>query len=83
MTVNVHDRPVQVTVLEFRLLEYLAKHPGRVFTRDQLLDAVWRQDVYVTPRSVDVYVWRLREKDRSQSRITTIPENGARGGLSV
>lgn len=68
MTVTVQGRPVLVTALEFRLLEYLAQHPGRVFTRDQLLDAVWRQDVYVTPRSVDVYVWRLREK------IETNPE---------
>ena len=42
--------------------EYLARHPGRVFTRDQLLDAVWRDTHYVTPRSVDVYVRRIREK---------------------
>jgi two-component system phosphate regulon response regulator PhoB len=69
MTVSVQDRPVLVTALEFRLLEYFARHAGRVFTRDQLLDAVWRQDVYVTPRSVDVYVWRLREK------IETNPES--------
>jgi DNA-binding response OmpR family regulator len=62
MMVRVQDRQVLVTALEFRLLEYFARHTGRVFTRDQLLDAVWRQDVYVTPRSVDVYVWRLREK---------------------
>jgi DNA-binding response OmpR family regulator len=67
MTVSVQGRPVLVTALEFRLLEYLAEHPGRVFTRDQLLDAVWRQDVYVTPRSVDVYVWRLREKIEANS----------------
>ena len=62
MTLTVREKPVQTTATEFRLLEYLARHPGRVFTRDQLLDAVWRDTAYVTPRSVDVYVRRIREK---------------------
>ena len=62
MTLAVHEKPVQTTATEFRLLEYLARHPGRVFTRDQLLDAVWRDTAFVTPRSVDVYVRRIREK---------------------
>ena len=53
---------VPTTATEFRLLDYLARHAGRVFTRDQLLDAVWRDTAYVTPRSVDVYVRRVREK---------------------
>jgi DNA-binding response OmpR family regulator len=44
------------------LLEYLARHRGRVFTRDQLLDAVWKEGSFVTPRSIDVFVRRLREK---------------------
>jgi len=46
-----------------------ARHIGRVFTRDQLLDSVWRDTAYVTPRSVDVYVRRIREK------IEPDPEN--------
>ena len=50
------------TVREFRLLEYLAIHRGRVLTRDQLLDAVWKETPFVTPRSIDVYIRRLREK---------------------
>jgi len=58
----VRGASTQTTATEFRLLEYLARHPGRVFTRDQLLDAVWRDTHYVTPRSVDVYVRRIREK---------------------
>ena len=62
MTLTVRGRLTQTTATEFRLLEYLARHPGRVFTRDQLLDAVWRDTHYVTPRSVDVYVRRIREK---------------------
>jgi two-component system phosphate regulon response regulator PhoB len=62
MTVQVAGRNVLTTVREFRLLEYLAAHRGRVLTRDQLLDAVWKETPFVTPRSIDVYVRRLREK---------------------
>ena len=53
---------IQLTALEFRLLYFLAARPNRVFTRDQLLDAVWGTERFVTPRSVDVYIRRLREK---------------------
>ena len=62
MTLTVRGKTVPTTATEFRLLDYLARHAGRVFTRDQLLDAVWRDTHYVTPRSVDVYVRRVREK---------------------
>jgi len=68
MTVRVEGRTVLTTVREFRLLEYLAAHRGRVFTRDQLLDAVWKETAFVTPRSVDVYVRRLREKIENDPR---------------
>jgi len=47
---------------EFELLYYLASHPGRVFTRDELLDAVWGRDVFVVDRTVDVHVRKIREK---------------------
>ncbi|HUZ13573.1 MAG TPA: phosphate regulon transcriptional regulator PhoB [Caulobacteraceae bacterium] len=46
---------------EYRLLEHLLQHPGRVFSREQLLDAVWGSDVYVEMRTVDVHVGRLRK----------------------
>ena len=62
MSVEVGGKPVTTTATEFRLLEYFASRPGRVFTREQLLDAVWRDTSYVTLRSVDVYVRRIREK---------------------
>jgi two-component system phosphate regulon response regulator PhoB len=62
VTLTVRGRQVDVTATEFRLLHFFASHPGRVFTRDQLLDAVWKETAFVTPRSVDVYVRRLREK---------------------
>ena len=62
MTLTVRGKAVMTTATEFRLLEYMARNSGQVFTRDQLLDAVWRDTQYVTPRSVDVYVRKLREK---------------------
>jgi two-component system alkaline phosphatase synthesis response regulator PhoP len=61
-TVSVSGRHVELSALEFRLLHYLAAHAGMVFSRDQLLDRVWGNDRSVTPRSVDVYVRRVREK---------------------
>jgi DNA-binding response OmpR family regulator len=69
MTLTVRGQLVGTTATEFRLLDYFARHIGRVFTRDQLLDSVWRDTAYVTPRSVDVYVRRIREK------IEPDPEN--------
>lgn len=62
MQLTVNAQPVATTATEFRLLEYLVRHPGRVFSRDQLLDSVWGDARFVTPRSVDVYVRRIREK---------------------
>ena len=53
---------VPMSTLEFRLLYFLASHPDRVYSRDQLLDAVWGSERFVTPRSVDVYVRRIRKK---------------------
>ena len=54
--VDVHLGPT-----EFRLLDYFIQHPGRVFSREQLLDAVWGSDVYVETRTVDVHIGRLRK----------------------
>ena len=61
-TLTVRGTPADITATEFRLLHFLASHAGRVFTRDQILDSVWRDMSFVTPRSVDVYIRRLREK---------------------
>jgi DNA-binding response OmpR family regulator len=68
MTVHMQGRNVLTTVREFRLLEYLATHRGRVLTRDQILDAVWKETPFVTPRSIDVYIRRLREKIEADAR---------------
>ena len=54
-------RPVQLGPTEFRLLEFLLRHPRRVFSREELLDGVWGRDIHVEPRTVDVHVRRLRK----------------------
>jgi two-component system phosphate regulon response regulator PhoB len=69
MQLRVRGEVLPTTATEFRLLDYMARHPGRVFSRDRLLDAVWGDARFVTPRSVDVYVSRIREK------IEADPEN--------
>jgi two-component system phosphate regulon response regulator PhoB len=69
MQLTVRGKLTPTTATEFRLLDYLARHPGRVYSRDHLLDAVWGDARFVTPRSVDVYVRRIREK------IEVDPEN--------
>lgn len=59
--VHRNDRSVHLGPTEFRLLRYLMEHQGRVFSREQLLDAVWGRDVFVEARTVDVHIRRLRK----------------------
>ena len=54
-------RPLHLGPTEYRLLEFLMQHPGRVFSREQVLDAVWGRDIHVEPRTVDVHIRRLRK----------------------
>ncbi len=56
-----NNQDIHLGPTEFRLLEYFAQHPGRVFSREQLLDGVWGSDVYVEARTVDVHIGRLRK----------------------
>lgn len=61
--------PLDLSVTEFKLLLFLIERKGRVFSRDQLLDALWKDEAYVEPRTVDVHIRRLRtqiEDDPSQ-----------------
>jgi two-component system phosphate regulon response regulator PhoB len=62
-------RELHLTSTEFNLLEFFLVHPGRAYSRDQLLESVWGAQRYVTPRTVDVHVRRLREQ------IEREPEN--------
>ena len=54
-------RPVELGPTEYRLLEFLMERPGRVFSRQQMLDGVWGSDIYIDERTVDVHVGRLRK----------------------
>ncbi len=53
--------PVDLGPTEYRLLEFFLEHPGRVFSREQLLDGVWGRDIYIDERTVDVHIGRLRK----------------------
>ena len=61
-TAKLGGRPLDLTFKEFELLKFLAQHPGRVFTREQLLQEVWGYDYFGGTRTVDVHVRRLRAK---------------------
>ena len=73
-------QPVALGPTEFRLLRHFLEHPGRVFSREQLLDAVWGRDVYVEQRTVDVHIRRLRKAvncdDRLPDLIRTVRSAG-------
>ena len=79
-TARVHGRVLNLTYKEFELLKYLAQHPGRVFTRAQLLNEVWGYDYYGGTRTVDVHVRRLRAKLGSdhENLISTVRNVGYR-----
>jgi two-component system phosphate regulon response regulator PhoB len=68
-------REVHLGPTEFRLLEFLMQSPGRVYTREQLLDGVWGRDIYIDERTVDVHVGRLRRalnRGRASDPIRTV-----------
>jgi len=67
LTARGDERPT-----EFRLLDHFMRHPGRVFSREQLLDAVWGRDVYVEARTVDVHIGRLRKALKKNVNIDPI-----------
>ena len=76
---RVHGRPLDLTFKEFELLRFLATHPSRVFTREQLLSEVWGYDYFGGTRTVDVHVRRLRAKlGDLESLIGTVRNVGYR-----
>lgn len=90
-TAKLRGRPLDLTFKEFELLKYLAQHPGRVFTRAQLLQEVWGYDYFGGTRTVDVHVRRLRAKlgTEHEALIGTVrnvgyrfvlPEKGEKAG---
>jgi two-component system, OmpR family, phosphate regulon response regulator PhoB len=70
--VTKNSKPVPLSAMEFRLLEFFLRHRGRVYSRTQLLDQVWGQDRFVEPRTVDVHIRRLREKIEDEPRRPTL-----------
>src|SRR3972149_2482885 len=71
--VTIKNEPIHLTLTEFKLLHQLASKPGRVFTRDQLLDAVFGSETFVIDRTVDVHIASLRKKLKAYAnRIVTI-----------
>jgi len=64
----VRDQAVKLTLKEFELLRFLVQNPNRVVTRDQLLDRVWGGETFITPRTVDVHIRRLRKAIEADDR---------------
>ncbi|MBN2178706.1 MAG: phosphate regulon transcriptional regulator PhoB [Deltaproteobacteria bacterium] len=66
-SVTARGEKIDLSPTEFKLLTFLATHPGRVYTRDQLLDYVWGDEAFVEPRTVDVHIRRLRSQIEEDS----------------
>jgi two-component system phosphate regulon response regulator PhoB len=67
-----NGRPIHLGPTEFRLLEFFLQHPRRVFSREELLDAVWGRDIHVEPRTVDVHIRRLRKAINGQGELDIV-----------
>ena len=67
-----NGRPVHLGPTEFRLLEFFMQHPRRVFSREELLDAVWGPDIHVEPRTVDVHIRRLRKSINGEGELDLV-----------
>jgi DNA-binding response OmpR family regulator len=61
-TTDVAGEPIELTYVEFEILSVLARHPGRVYTRDMLLDRIWGDSAFRDQRTIDVHIRHLREK---------------------
>jgi len=67
-----NGRAVHLGPTEYRLLEYFMQHPRRVFSREELLDAVWGKDIHVEPRTVDVHIRRLRKSLNGENELDVV-----------
>ncbi len=70
--VHRNDRAIHLGPTEFRLLEFLMQHPRRVFSREELLNAVWGPDIHVEPRTVDVHIRRLRKSINGEGELDVV-----------
>ena len=67
-----NSRPIHLGPTEFRLLEFFMQHPRRVFSREEVLDAVWGPDIHVEPRTVDVHIRRLRKAINGEGELDVV-----------
>ena len=70
--VSRNERRLHLGPTEFRLLEFFMQHPKRVFSREELLDAVWGKDIHVEPRTVDVHIRRLRKSINGEGELDVV-----------
>ena len=70
--VNRNGRAVHLGPTEYRLLEFFLQHPRRVFSREEVLDAVWGPDIHVEPRTVDVHIRRLRKAINGEGELDVV-----------
>ena len=70
--VHRNGRAIHLGPTEFRLLEFLMQHPRRVFSREELLNAVWGPDIHVEPRTVDVHIRRLRKSINGEGELDVV-----------
>ena len=70
--VHRNGRPVHLGPTEYRLLEFFLQHPRRVFSREEVLDAVWGPDIHVEPRTVDVHIRRLRKSINGEGELDLV-----------
>ena len=78
-SVTADDKPVALTNLEFKILAFLMENPGKVFSRDKILDSVWRGESFVVDRSVDAHVKSIRQKlGKCRGCLETVRGSGYR-----
>lgn len=70
--VSIHDRLIPITKKEFEILNMLAQSPGKIFSREDILNKVWSDDSYVLERTVDVHITRLRKNWANRGNTSQI-----------
>ena len=77
------EKEIELTSTEFKLLEFFLTHPGTAWSREQLLREVWGEQHFVTPRTVDVHIRRLREQIEEKPDEPGLSGDGARVSATV
>ncbi len=67
--ITYQGKPITLTMIEFNILEFLSRYPGRVFSRDQIMDKVWKEGKFIVDRAVDVHIRGLRKKLKTAAHL--------------